>query len=176
MKYLKLFEDFYFPPNIDRKEIPTQSYDHWKQIIKDRLIDLDDQGYDVDTGYDSQYHSIIRLRINPPWQKSAMSNTVDKERMKAIPHEILDDLVSMSSELESNNLKLFRCQYSIIVLPKYDKFGLNVRWMNEYEPGNKDVHVDKHEIDTESIDSIYSMKDKVGLLNIYLYFKYTKNK
>lgn len=113
MKHIKTYEDFYF--DWDGEEIGS----NFEQIIRDRLIDLDERGYDIDvypyhrpaaslreTDFSGEIkkltidiHKIIRT-YNQDEQETRERNVVFESS------DIKDDILSIVSELKEHGLIL----------------------------------------------------------------------
>jgi len=119
MKYLKLFESFDFGYDISnwyssRKE----KWDIFKDIIQDRLVDLDDRGFTIETNNRMYFSSnLVVVNISLP---NKMKNWIPYDIS-----DIKDDLMALKLDIESEKFILH--SYSINSASDFRNYTFDVK-------------------------------------------------
>jgi hypothetical protein len=129
MKHLKLFDNFLFDPyNVNKFDTPDKISTNIQDIIKGRLIDLDDKGYTIDvriSGSESRKSDLLGIEIYIDKDPSAMFRVNTPFEID----DIKDDVLSLVSELEVNNMKFD--QFTIQSVRDHRNYTFD---SNQYDP------------------------------------------
>lgn len=124
MKHLKLFDNFLFDPyNVHKFDTPIKISTNIQDIIKGRLIDLDDKGYTIDVRVSGS--DILGIEIYIDKDPSAMFRVNTPFEID----DIKDDVMSLVSELEVNNMKFD--QFTIQSVRDHRNYTFD---SNQYDP------------------------------------------
>ncbi len=100
MKYIKLFESFDFGYDIPMANSPIkEKWNRFKDIIQDRLIDLDDKGFHIEVN-NRRYFSANLIVVN-----ISLSNKM-KNWISYDIKDIKDDLIALTSDIEKEKFIL----------------------------------------------------------------------
>jgi hypothetical protein len=108
MKHLKLFEFFH---SSNQSMFDGFFYNTYRDVIRDRLIDLNDNGYLVDMISSGTKENPEMTVVILKYHKSERSELVNLNNSPSFRvSDIMEDLLAMISELDSMGMKYVQCK------------------------------------------------------------------